>query len=230
MRTAPARRACSSRSRRCSRGTGRWLIRRRSVRRRSIARCSAGSAGEAGTWPECHGGEVPGVVGVGEPVDGRFQAAGGEGDQQVVQGGSAAQDEIAAVGIRGDEVPGPVGVQLHRVVVDPPAPGLGVVHRRRPQGPFDGDDQFCGPIHAVPPLRPMLPTLLARVSCGQRRWSRVTRRSAVPAPERPGCQRPSTRPVSRCRGIATVWPFRIVDQGSGMRSASSARRRGSMIS
>src|SRR5215217_1297562 len=63
--------------------------------------------GEAGTWPECHRGEVPGVVGVGEPVDGRIQAAGGEGDQQVVQGGSAAQDEVAAVGIGGDEVPGP---------------------------------------------------------------------------------------------------------------------------
>lgn len=59
------------------------------------------------------------------------QPAGREGDLQVVQGGAAAQGQIAPVRVGGHQVPVPVGMQLDRVGDDPPSPGLGVVDRRR---------------------------------------------------------------------------------------------------
>ena len=61
--TAPARRACAASDRTSRAGTGRWLIRRRSVRRRSIAGNRAASSASAGPgrirtvarWPRSSG-------------------------------------------------------------------------------------------------------------------------------------------------------------------------------
>ncbi len=84
----------------------------------------------AGTGPNRHGGEVPGVLRVGQAVDLGLEPLRGQRHEQVVQGGPAAEHEVAAVGVGGDQVPVPVGMQLHGVVGDAPPPGLGVVHRR----------------------------------------------------------------------------------------------------
>ena len=99
------------------------------------------------TGSDRDGREVAAVLAVGHAAHLRCQPAGGEGDLQVVQGGPAAQDQIAAVRVGRDEVPVPVGVQLHRVGADPPAPGLGVVHRRRAQGVLDRCGEVRCPAH-----------------------------------------------------------------------------------
>ena len=101
-----------------------------------------GVGGVGATGSDRDGGEVAAVLGVGHAAHLHRQAAGGERDLQVVQGGAAAEDQIAAVRVGRDEMPVPVGVQLHGVGADPPAPGLGVVDRRRAQRVLDR----CGEI------------------------------------------------------------------------------------
>ena len=232
MRTAPTRRAGPLRSRRCSAGTGRWRSAPVPAGRRSIARCNAGSA-DTGTRSECDRGEVPGVFGVGQAVDIRFQAVGGEGDQQVVQGGPAAQDEIAGgAGIccsarcRVQSACNCTALSSTRQRRE----GWVSVHRRAP-GPLDGDIslrsdpsapclRFDRAVHAPR-------TGLLRAGVGLR----VTRRSQCRS-------RPGDAAGVRCRAHPTGEPLQgdragmavsgIVNHGACMRSVSSARRRGSV--
>ncbi len=68
--------------------------------------------------------------GAGHPVDRGRPAERARGHLQVVQGRAAADHEVAAHGILGEQAEGGVGVQLDDVTVDAPGPGLGVVHAR----------------------------------------------------------------------------------------------------
>ena len=63
------------------------------------------------------------VLGIGQPVHAYGQVEGGERDVQVVQGGAAAQQEVAPVRVGRGEVAVPVGVQLDAALGDlPPEP------------------------------------------------------------------------------------------------------------
>ena len=90
-----------------------------------------GVGGVGATASDRDRGEVAAVLGIGHPAHLHRQPAGRERHLQVVQGGAAAEDQVAAVRVGGDEMPVPVGVQLDGVGTGPPAPGLGVVDRWR---------------------------------------------------------------------------------------------------
>lgn len=111
-------------------------------------------------------------------VDVDADALCGERDLQVVQRGAAAEQEVASVRVGRCEVTCPVGVQLDRVVVDPPAPWLGVVHRRSQLRVLDGAGQVgtCRHVHQGRRLRwveaePLDPLRAGRSSlCSARRY------------------------------------------------------------
>jgi hypothetical protein len=56
-----------------------------------------GVCGVTRTWPDRDGGEMTTVLRIGQAVHRHGQLPGSAGDLQVVQGGTAAQDEVAAV-------------------------------------------------------------------------------------------------------------------------------------
>jgi hypothetical protein len=106
---------------------------------------SGRGVGIAGPVPD--GRQVAAVLRVGKPVGGGAQAECRQRDEQVVQRRAAAEHQIATVRIGGGQVPVPVRVQLDRLRPDPPAPGLGVVHRRRSGRLFDGAGDLGGAEH-----------------------------------------------------------------------------------
>jgi hypothetical protein len=81
---------------------------------------------------------VGAVLGVGEAPDVGGETARGEGDAQVVERRAAAEDQVPTVRVGGHEVALRVGVQMHLITADLPAPRLAVVHRRRAKGVPDG--------------------------------------------------------------------------------------------
>ena len=95
----------------------------------SVGHCRVGPVGAVGVGgigragQDLDGGEVTDVLGIGQPVHAYGQVEGGERDLQVVQGGAAAEDQVATIRVGRDQMPVPVGVQLHGVGPGPPAPG-----------------------------------------------------------------------------------------------------------
>jgi hypothetical protein len=84
------------------------------------------------------GGEMAAVLGIGHPAHlHRHPGGRRERDEQVMQGGAAAQNQVTAIQVGRDEMSVPVGVQLYGVGTDPPAPGLRVVYGGRAQRVLD---------------------------------------------------------------------------------------------
>ena len=72
-------------------------------------------------------GQQVGITRVGQGVHDRRPPQGTRRDQGMVQGAATAHREIAPLGVGGLERTRPIGVQLQRVSVDRPRPGLSVV-------------------------------------------------------------------------------------------------------
>jgi len=74
------------------------------------------------------------------------------------------QQRAAVAGARILSIPFSVDRALPMVVVDPPSPGLGVVHRRRTQCLLDGGGEGH-PVHGAPPVRSCFPVQRHVRSC-----------------------------------------------------------------
>ena len=106
-----------------------------------------GVGGVARAGPYRDGREVAVVLTVGHAAHLHRHSGGRERYYQVVQDGAAAENQVATIRVGRDQVPVPVGVQLHRVGTDPPAPRLGVVHGRCAQRVLDRRREVRGPAH-----------------------------------------------------------------------------------
>ena len=82
----------------------------------AVGHCGVGPVGAVGVGgigragQDLDGGEVTDVLGIGQPVHAYGQVEGGERDLQVVQGGTAAQHEVAPVRVGRGQVAVAVGV------------------------------------------------------------------------------------------------------------------------
>jgi hypothetical protein len=87
--------------------------------------------------PQLEGGEVVGIGRVGDASHGRRDTRRRQSNLQVVQGGAAADDQVAAVRVGHRQPPLAVGVEVHAAIAELPPPRLAVVHRGGADGQLD---------------------------------------------------------------------------------------------
>jgi hypothetical protein len=178
----------------------------------------------AGARTDRHRRDVAGILRIGQPVDVGGVAGGGERDQQVMQGCSAAEDEVPAIRVGRHELPLPVRVQLHGAAAEAPTPGLCVVHRWGAHRALHRRRQVYGLPHRLPPNAGRL---------GQHRpstvrkprgmWSSRSGPFAMRSPAESNHRKVGTCSAERCRSVM------IGSFASGTRPRDPARWRSLLV-